>query len=154
MNNKLRHVVIFLFDLLSIGVLWIGFDKIQQTLMELNNQVEIIRFGSRDGFFVAGTIVPLMHLLISIEQLCPDFIKKIEKYKKSVNYSIMGFVVAMLIAGFAISSWLQSRAEYAGYVHCRYVSGVSALAKTLVYTKEVQICEDLEAKARAERKRR
>jgi hypothetical protein len=152
MNNKLRHVVIFLFDLLSIAVLWIGYDKIQQTLMDLNNQVEIIRFGNRDGFFVAGTIVPLMHLLIALEQLYPDFIKKIEKYKKPVNQCIMVFVVAVLIAGFAISSWLQSRAENAGYVHCRYVSGVSALAKTLVYTKEAQICEDLEATARAERK--
>lgn len=80
--------------------------------------------------------------------------ERIEKYKKPVNYSIMGFVVALLVAGFAISSWLQSRAENAGYVHCRYISGVSALAKELVYTKEVQICEDLVAKARAERKRR
>jgi hypothetical protein len=71
-----------------------------------------------------------------------------------VNQSIMGFVVALLITGLAISSWLQSRAENSEYVHCRYVSGVSALAKTLVYTKGVQICEDLEAKARAERKRR
>ncbi|MGD9009528.1 MAG: hypothetical protein PVG41_16500 [Desulfobacteraceae bacterium] len=122
--------------------------------MEIKNQVDIIRFGNRDGFFVVGIGFPLMHLLIVMEQLCPDFIKRIEKYKKPVNYSIMGFIFALLIAGFVMSSWLQSRAENAGYVHCRYVSGVSALAKTLVYTKEVQICEDLEAKARAERKRR
>jgi hypothetical protein len=122
--------------------------------MELKNQVEIIQFSNRAGFFTVGIGIPLMHLLIVMEQLCPEFIKRIEKYKKPVNYSIMGFILALLIAGFAISSWLQTRAESAGYVHCRYVSGVSALAKTLVYTKEARICEDLEAKARAERKRR
>jgi hypothetical protein len=135
-------------------MLWILYNDFKQTLMEIKNQVDIIRFGNRNGFFIMGIVFPLMHFLVIIEQLCPDFIKRIEKYKKHVNYSIMGFIVAMLIAGFAISSWLQSRAESAGYVHCRYVSGVSALAKTLVYTKEARICEDLEAKARAERKRR
>jgi hypothetical protein len=122
--------------------------------MEIKNQVDILRFGNRDGFFIMGIVFPLMHFLVTVEQLCPDFMKRIEKHKKSVNYSIMGFIFALLIAGFAISSWLQSRAENAGYVHCRYVSGVSALAKTLVYTKEAQICKDLEAEARAERKRR
>jgi hypothetical protein len=135
-------------------MLWVLYDNFRQTLMEIKNQVDILRFGNRDGFFIMGIVFPLMHFLVTIEQLYPDFIKRIEKYKKPVNYSIMGFVVALLIAGFAISSWLQSRAENAGYVHCRYVSGVSALAKTLVYTKEAQICEDLEATARAERKRR
>jgi hypothetical protein len=135
-------------------MLWILYDNFKQTLAEINSQVDIIRFGNRDGFFIMGIVFPLMHFLVIIEQLCPDFIQRIEKYKKPVNYSIMGFIFALLIAGFAISSWLQSRAENAGYVHCRYVSGVSALAKTLVYTKGVQICEDLEAKARAERKRR
>jgi hypothetical protein len=135
-------------------MLWILYDDFKQTLMEIKNQADIVRFGNRDGFFIIGIVFPLMHFLVVVEQLCPDFIKRIEKYRKPVNQSIMGFIVAMLISGFAISSWLQSRAENSGYVHCRYVSGVSALAKTLVYTKGVQICEDLEAKARAERKRR
>jgi hypothetical protein len=154
MNNTIRHLGLLFFDLLSIVMIYIFFNDFKQTLAEINSQVDIVRFGNRDGFFIVGIGIPLMHLLIVSEQLCPNFIKRIEKYKKPVNYSIMGFVFALFIAGFVISSWLQSRAENAGYVHCRYVSGVSALAKTLVYTKELQICEDLEAKARAERKRR
>jgi hypothetical protein len=154
MNDKLRHIGLLCFDFFGIWLLWIGYNQISQALMEINNHVDILRFSNRAGFFIVGPGIPLMHLLIASEQLFPDFIKRIERYKKPVNYSIMGFVVALLIAGFAISSWLQSRAENAGYVHCRYVSGVSALAKELVYTKEVQICEDLVAKARAERKRR
>jgi hypothetical protein len=154
MNDKLRHIGLLCFDFIGIWLLWIGYNQISQALMEINNHVDILRFSNRAGFFIVGLGIPLMHLLIASEQLFPDFIKRIERYKKPVNYSIMGFVVALLIAGFAISSWLQSRAENAGYVHCRYVSGVSALAKELVYTKEVQICEDLVAKARAERKRR
>jgi hypothetical protein len=151
MNNKLWHWVIIFFDVLCIVFLWIGYDSIRETLIEINAQGDTIRIGSRDGFFIVGIGFPLLHLLNISGYFLPDFIKK---YQKSLNYCVIGLVIALLIAGFAISSWLQSRAENSGYVHCRYVSGVSALAKTLVYTKGVQICEDLEAKARAERKRR
>jgi hypothetical protein len=151
MNNNLRYLVIIFFDVLCIVFLWIGYDSIRETLIEINAQVDTIRIGSRDGFFIVGIGFPLLHLLNISGYFLPDFIKK---YQKSLNYCVIGLVIALLIAGFAISSWLQSRAENSGYVHCRYVSGVSALAKTLVYTKGVQICEDLETKARAERKRR
>jgi hypothetical protein len=46
---------------------------------------------------------------------------------------------------FMISSWMKSHAENSGYIYCRNVSGVSALARTLVYTKSMDICEELVA---------
>lgn len=150
MNNKLRHLVIIFFDVLCIVFLWIGYDNIKQTLIEINAQVDIIRIGNRDGFFIVGIGFPLLHLLNITGYCWPDFTKK---YQRFFNYCVIGLVVVVLAAGFAGSSWLKSRAENAGYVHCRYVSGVSALAKTLVYTKNVMICEDLVEEARAERKR-
>lgn len=154
MSNTTRHVGLLIFDLICIVMLWIFFNNFKQTLAEINSHVDILKFGNRDGFFVVGIGIPLLHLLIAIEQMFPDFINKIQRYKKQVNAGVMGFVIALLIAGFVISSWLQTRAENAGYVHCRYISGVSALAKTLVYTKNVELCEELSAKARAERTKR
>jgi hypothetical protein len=154
MNNKLRHFGLLFFDLLCIGVLWIGWDKVQEILIAINHQVDIIRFSNRTGFFIVGIGFPLLHLFMMIEQLRPDFIKKISKYKALINNCVMGFIVALVIAGFVVSSWLESRAEDAGYVYCWYVSDPSALAKTLVYTKDAKLCEDLSAKARAERTRR
>jgi uncharacterized membrane protein len=151
MSNTTRHLGILFFDLLSIGVLWMGFDNIKQVLMEINDQVDILRLGNRDGFFVVGIIAPLLHVLNLTGCVWPNFISR---YQRLLNYSVIGLVVISLAAGFAGSSWLQSRAENAGYVHCRYISGVSALAKTLVYTKDAKLCEDLSAKARVERKRR
>ncbi|MGD9368202.1 MAG: hypothetical protein PVH87_21050 [Desulfobacteraceae bacterium] len=153
MNNKLRHAGLLFFDLLCIVILWIGYDNFKQILMEINNQVEIIRFNSRDGSFIVGIGFPIMHLFVIADQLWPDFIKKLEKHKRLASNCFVGFVVALLLGGFAGSSWLQSRVENAGYVYCRYVSSPSALAKTLVYTKDQKLCEELEAEARAERKR-
>jgi hypothetical protein len=154
MNNNLRHLGILIFDLLSIVILWIGYDNIKQIFMEIHNQVDILRFGNRDGFFIVGIGIPLMHLLIILEQLWPEFLKKFEKHKKLINNFVLGGIVAILLSGFAISSWLQNRAENAGYVYCWYVSGSSALAKTLIYTNGQELCEELETEARAERKRR
>lgn len=151
MNYKLRHLGILVFDLLSIGVLWIGYYNIKQILMEINDQIDILRFGNRDGFFIVGIIAPLLHVLNLTGYVWPNFI---DKYQKALNYCVIGLVVISLVAGFSGSYWLKSQAENAGYIHCRYVSGVSALAKTLVYTKTLKICEELEAEARAERKRR
>jgi hypothetical protein len=145
---------LFLFDLFGFWILWIGCNQISQALMEINNQVDILRFNNRAGFFIVGIGIPLLHLFMVIENFYPDFIKKIEKYKRPVNNCIMGFIAVLIITGFAISSWIQSRAENAGYEYCWYVSGTSALAKTLVYTKDAKMCEDLSAKARAERKSR
>ncbi len=154
MNSKLRHAVCLFFDIFCIILLWILFDDFKQTLMEINDRVDIVEFGNRDGFLVAGFIFPIMHLIVIIEQLWPDFLQKFKKYKKLINSCIMGIVIAILLSGFAISSWLQNRAENAGYVYCWYVSGSSALAKTLVYTNGQELCEELEAKDRAERKRK
>lgn len=151
MSNTTRHLGLLVFDLICIIMLWVFFNCFKQTLSEINSQIDIVKFGNRDGFFIVGIGIPLLHLLIVIEQICPTFIQKIQKYKKPVNAGVMGFVIALLIGGFVISSWLQTRAEDAGYVHCRYISGVSALAKTLVYTKDAELCRDLSAKARAER---
>ncbi len=151
MNSKLRHAVCLFFDFFCIIMLWILFDDFKQTLMEINDRVDIVEFGNRDGFLVAGIIFPIMHLIVIIEQLRPDFLHKFEKYKKLINGFIMGIVIAILLSGFAVSSWLQNRAESAGYVYCWYVSGSSALAKRLVYTNGQELCKELETKARAER---
>ena len=150
-KEKLRHSIIIFFDVLCIVGLWIGYDNIRQTLLEINAQVDILRIGNRDGFFIVGIIAPLLHILNLTGYVWPNFINK---YQKLLNYSVIGLVVFSFGAGFAGSSWLKTRAENAGYVHCRYISGVSALAKTLVYTKNVTLCEELSAKARAGRTRR
>jgi hypothetical protein len=149
MNNKLRHLGILFFDILSIGVLWIGYDNIKQTLMEINNQVDILRIGNRDGFFIVGIVPPFLHLINISGYAWPDFMNK---YQKSLNYCVIGLLVASLAVGFAGSYWLKARAENDGYVHCWYVSGVSALAKSLVYAKDIKTCQELEAEARAKLK--
>ncbi len=113
--------------------------------MEITNQVDSISIGNRDGFFILAIGFPLIYIFIIIEHFRPDFINK---YKSFMNQGAIVMVIALLFAGFIGSSWIKSKVENAGYFYCRNASGISALAKTLVYTKNIDICEELVASKR------
>jgi len=59
-----------------------------------------------------------------------------------MNAGAIIMIIALFAAGFAGSFWFKSQVESAGYIYCREASGISALAKSLVYTKDMAICED------------
>lgn len=110
------------------------------TLTEIKNYTDIIRFGNRAGFFILGLFLPPAHLLIAIENFWPNVIYK---YRRLLNQGIVVILIALLGAGIIGSSWIKSQVENAGYVYCREASGISALFRSLVYTKDMAICEDL-----------
>ncbi len=135
-------------DLLIIGVIWISFDELYQLIIGIEQQATMIKFGNRTSFFIVSMVIPLVHLMGIIEYFQPDFI---DKHRSVLNKSGIFLCVFLIIVGFAGSVWMKSQVENAGYVYCRKASGVSALAKTLVYTKNMDICEDLVASKRKNR---
>ncbi len=122
-------------------MLWIGYQDIKDVLIEINNHADIIRFSSRAGFFIVALGPPPIHLLAVVNYFWPNIPKK---HSHIVNKGVIVAVV-LLAAGFAGSSWIRSQAKNNGYVYCRNASGISVLAKSLVYTKDMKICEDLVA---------
>ncbi|MGD8834454.1 MAG: DUF1240 domain-containing protein [Desulfobacteraceae bacterium] len=140
MNKMTSHTILFILDLFCIWGIWFGLNELKLTLSELNNQSEFIRFSNRAGFFVLGFGFPPIHLFTIVDNAKPSLFKK---YIPIVNKSVIVLVAGLLVAGFICSSWIKSRVENAGYVYCHKASGVSALAKNLVYTKEMKICEDM-----------
>jgi hypothetical protein len=140
MNKTLAHTILLIGDILCLWGLWIGYHGLINVLSEVNSQIEIINFGSRDGFFTAAVILPIAHMVAILEYFFPAYIKK---HMKIFNISAIIALVIFIFAGFYISSWLKSKVENTGYVYCRNASGVSALARTLVYTKSMDICEEL-----------
>ena len=142
MNKKLAHIIALFGDLLCLGGLWIGCQEFQRILMEVANQTEMIRFGNRIGFFIFGLGFPLIHLLSIIGYFWPNFLKKIDSL---VTKCIVIFVIMLFAGGVMGSYWIQAQVQKAGYIYCRKASGVSALAKSVVYTKNMEICEELAA---------
>ncbi len=139
-NKKIAQTILCFGDLLCIIILWIGFQDLRHFFIEFTNQAEVIKFSSRSGFFTIAALMLIVHIIIIIEHFYPDVIRK----RLSVfNRSLVIVFIVFLFSGFYISSWMRSKVENAGYFYCRNASGVSALARTLVYTKNIDICEEL-----------
>ncbi len=141
--NKKRALILFtIFDLLGIVILWIGYHALKMYFFDINHETEVIQFSSRSGFFTAGVLILLTHFIGIIEYFFPKIIKQ---HMKAFNLGAIVALFIFLFSGFYISSWMKTNVENSGYVYCRNASGVSALARTLVYTKNMDICEELVA---------
>lgn len=140
MNKKLAHTIAFLLDLLCLVGLWVGYGEFQRIISEIKNQADMIQFGNRVGLFIVALGFPLIHLLSFIDFISPRFPKK---FNKIVNRGLVVMVIALLSTGIFGSSWIKAHVENANYIYCRNASGISALARTLVYTKNMDICEKL-----------
>ena len=140
MNKRLAHSILFFGDLLSFGALWVYYLEFQRIMMEIANQADMIRFSNRLGFFIFGLLLPPLHCLSIVDRFWPDFHKK---YDRLVNRTVMVALIILFAGGFFGSSWIQSKVENAGYLYCRQASGISTLAKSLVFTKNKGICEEM-----------
>jgi hypothetical protein len=139
MSKKQAHIILFFGDLLALSVIISFYYDFSEIVQEISHQVEMISFSNRMGFFIVGMIVPIGHFLGIVEHFRPEYIKKNYKF---LNIGVIVLTIALFAAGFAGSAWIESKVENAGYVYCRKASGASALARTLVYTKNMEICEE------------
>jgi dipeptide/tripeptide permease len=139
-NKKLAVTFLIVINFFCFWVFWKGYNEIKEIIALLYSHADVIRVGSRAGFFVVVIGVPIICLLPVVEKIWANFVKK---YSKLITKCTIIGVIALLAAGFFGSSWIKARVENAGYTYCRNASGISALARTLVYTKNMDICEEL-----------
>lgn len=147
-NEKLAHIFFLFIDFFSLWLLWIGYNEIKEIIAGIYSQADIIRVGSRVGFYVVGLYMPITHIFIIVNSFFPAIEKK---YSRLVNQCFIVALITFLATGFLGSSCIRVSVENAGYTYCRNASGISALARTLVYTKNMDLCDEL---VESERKRR
>lgn len=140
MNKKLAHSIILFFDLLSFLGIWYACHEAQRILIEITNQADIIEFGNRDLLIIVVLIVPVGHIMAIVEHYHGELVKS---YSRFLNFSVIFMLIILIAVGFFGSFWIKSRVENDGYFYCRNASGISALARTLVYTKSTDICEKI-----------
>jgi hypothetical protein len=149
-NKKLAITFLIFCNFLCLWAFWIGFNDIIKILASLQSHADVIRVGSRAGFFVVVIGAPILCLLPIVEKFWPVFLKK---HSKLMSQCVVVGIITLFAAGVIGSSWIKARVENSGYTYCRNASGISALARTLVYTKSMDICEELvEAKIKSRRR--
>lgn len=138
-NKKLAHLILFILDIFCIWGVWVGYSDLSELLIKLGTRTDIISFGSRDSFYILGLGCPVLHFLVIIE----NFWSNIGKYKRIINCAVIVLGIVLIGIGIIGSPWIKYKIEKAGYIYCRNASGISALSRTLVYTKNIDICEEL-----------
>jgi hypothetical protein len=138
--NMQAHLVLIICDIFAVWGLWLGYNSLHEIQSGIAAQVDTIRYGNRIGFAIVGVAFPLFHILFMVEKLWTDFIKK---YSSIANIGIVILLSTLILGGIAGSHWVKSHVENAGYIYCWRASGSGAVSKTLVYTKDMEICEKL-----------
>jgi hypothetical protein len=127
-----------------------GYKDINQVIAETSNQIDKIEFGNRVGFFCLGFGILFIHILCMIEYFKPGLIRK---YSRILNKFAIFIIGGLFVIGFLISNYTRNYVENAGYIHCRKAEdNIGLISKTLVYTKDMDICEAEVEKKKATRK--
>ena len=138
-NKILAHIFLFVCDVGSVWLLWYGYHDIKEIVLGIQIQADTIRVFSRAGFYAAGLFVILGHIYTIAISIWPVIE---EKYKEKSELCAVTLIIAFFVVGFGGSAIIKSQVVDAGYLFCRNASGISALARTLVYTKTMDICEE------------
>ena len=107
--------------------------------------MEVIDYLNRVSFFIMGIGLPIIHLLTIVEYFRPTLIVK---HGQLMNWGTVVLVVGLISGSIFGSFYLTYRLKSSGYVYCRKASGISALAKSVVYTIDDDVCEEVAATQR------
>jgi hypothetical protein len=145
MSKTKAHILFIFGDLLGFFLLWSGYVDISKIVQDSSNLIEAISFSNRIGFFIFGIGILLIHVYLICESLRPKFFRKRIRW---VDFVFIIFGIVLFAGAIFISIFMQHYVEKAGYQYCRGASGVSALAKELVYTLDEETCRQLTAERR------
>ncbi len=146
MSKRNAHIILIIADIIALLVFWWGYSQIRVVFEDIALSADAVSFTNRIGFAFVGIVMPFAQVLALSEHFWPSYI---HMRRKIISRIIIVSGIALFASAILISVYMQKHVEKAGYQYCRNASGVSALSKTLVYTKNSNICQQLTAKKRA-----
>ncbi len=72
-NKKLAITFLVAINFFCLWASWIEFNDIKEIIASLQSHANVIRVGSRAGFFVVVIGVPILCLLPVVEKIWPDY---------------------------------------------------------------------------------
>jgi hypothetical protein len=143
------HIVLSIGDIIFIGFFIWGIGDIKRVIWEVSQQIDCIKFSNRIGFFFIGMILPAAHILSIVEHFKPSIAKK---HIRAIDKYVIIIAVTMFISAIVLSNYTRNYVKNAGYIHCRKAEdNIGVISKTLVYTKDMDICEAEVEKKKATR---
>lgn len=140
MSKKQALILFFFFDLFALCVFWIGYDEIKQVFAGVAHSVDVIKFSNRVGVPFIMIALPVVHVLGLYDYFRPG---SLAKKTALINRLVIIIGIVLFAIVIYISTHVKTYVEQADYLYCRGASSASALFKTLVYTKDSEVCDRL-----------
>jgi hypothetical protein len=148
MNRKLAHAKLILLDIPCVSCFWYFCYEIIRVFLDINDQADMVGFNSKEGFFIFFLIVPIAHIVIIIEHIWFEFIKK---HSRLINYGAIAVLILLFASAITISILIKVKVENAGYVNCKELEWSGTYSKSYTYTRNQAICEQLLAEKAKEK---
>ncbi len=146
MKKETAHIILFFGDIFAIWGFWLGYQEIHQIIVSISNAANSISFVNRNGVSFIAIMVPVVHIYAILEYFKPSIVAK---RRDLINRTLIAFCIGLLGLSFFISTATRNYVENSGYLYCNDASGISALFKTVVYTKDWETCDQLGTEKRA-----
>jgi hypothetical protein len=140
MSKRKAHTVILFIDLLAMLIIWIGYNEINQVVVDIAHSVDSVEFNNKVGLFFIGIGIPIIHLFIIYEHFWPQVVKKRMIW---FNFSGIFLLIVLIASAFFVSARMRTYVEQAGYLHCSPADDDMSFTTYLNYTKDDAICSRL-----------
>ena len=140
MSKKKAHFVILFIDLLALLIFWIGYNEINQVVIDIAHSADLVEFNNKIGLYFIGVGIPIVHLFTIYEYFWPQIVKR-----RMAWFNLSGIILLIFLfaSGFFISARVRTYVERAGYLHCSQADNSMTFSVYLVYTKNDIVCNQL-----------
>lgn len=140
MSKKKAHFAILLIDLLALLIFWIGYNEINQVVIDIAHSADSVEFNNKVGLYFVGVGIPIVHLFTIYEYFWPKIVKRRMAW---FNLSGIILLIVLFASAFFISVRVRTYVERAGYLHCRPADHDMSFSTYLNYTKNDDTCSQL-----------
>lgn len=140
MSKSTAHIILILANIIAVLVFWWGCHQINNVFEDIALSADSVSFSNRIGFAFIGIVMPFAQILALCEHFWPEYL---QKRNRLINQITIISGIVLLSSAALFSGYMQYHVEKIGYQYCRGASGVSALLKTLVYSKDSEVCNQL-----------
>lgn len=129
MDKRLAHIVLLVFDALSIWALYHVFYTWHEVSQSITSSVNSIELQSPFGIYMVTMVMPIVHSqsLIRIES---------KSTEKARNYLISSLLFSLLLAGLVFDYLIEKEVTNAGSKYCSSESETLTFSQFKVYVKD------------------
>jgi hypothetical protein len=132
--------LLFIMSIAGIILFLWGIDQIQDVYQAVVGAAGHVVFENRIGLTFSGLLLPILLVVALCDMYLPEFAKKHRSFLEKITALS---TVLLIGGGIFFSFYLQSYVSRSGYQYCGSASGTSAVMKTVVYTQNDVVCQQL-----------